>query len=128
MRWPLLLTVTTREPVDRQHVVQQQTGEREVAEMVGAELQLEAVLGGLALSVYITPALLISRSMRGCAARSSSAALRMLSSDVRSSCCSATTAFGLAALILSAASLPLSRLRTASTTCAPLPARTAAAS
>ena len=33
--------------VDRQHVVQQQPGEREVAEVVGAELQLEAVGGGL---------------------------------------------------------------------------------
>ena len=37
--------------------------------------------------------------MRGNVARSSSAALRMLSSDVRSSCCTVTTAFGLAALI-----------------------------
>ena len=99
MRWPMLLTVTTREPSHRQHVVEQQAGEREVAEVVGAELQLEAVLGGLAVGVYITPALLISRSMRGWAARSSSAAVRTLSSDVRSSCCSVTSAFGLAALI-----------------------------
>ena len=65
MRWPTLLTVTTREPVDRQHVVEQLAGEREVAEVVGAELQLETVLGGCLVGVYITPALLISRSMRG---------------------------------------------------------------
>ena len=61
----MLLTVTTREPVDRQQVVEQQAGEREVAEVVGAELQLETVGGGLPCGGYITPALLISRSMRG---------------------------------------------------------------
>ena len=80
---------------DRQHVVQQQPGEREVAEVVGAELQLEAVLRWSPSAVYITPALLISRSMRGWVARSSSAAVRTLSSDVRSSSCTVTSALGL---------------------------------
>ncbi|CAL2069196.1 hypothetical protein GPN2_20966 [Streptomyces murinus] len=36
----------------RQHQVQQQPGEREVAEVVGAELQLEAVPGGLLRGVH----------------------------------------------------------------------------
>ena len=42
----MLLTVTTREPGTGEQAVEQQAGEREVAEVVGAELQLEAVLGG----------------------------------------------------------------------------------
>ena len=46
-----------------QHPIEQQAGEGEVAEVVGAELQFEAVLGGRPSAVYITPALLISRSM-----------------------------------------------------------------
>jgi hypothetical protein len=52
MRWPLLLTVTTREPGDGQEPVQQQAGEGEVAEVVGAELQLEAVGGRLLRGVH----------------------------------------------------------------------------
>ena len=34
--------------LDRQHVVEQLTGQREMAEVVGAELQLETILGRLA--------------------------------------------------------------------------------
>ena len=48
MRWPTLLTVTTREPSTGKHIVEQLAGQREVAEVVGAELQLETVFGGLA--------------------------------------------------------------------------------
>src|SRR3954454_20954838 len=52
----------------------------------------------------------------------------MDSSDVRSSSCSVTVARGAPAAMRVAASLPLLRLRTASTTCAPLAASAAAVS
>ena len=47
MRCPTLLTVTTRDPSIDSHVVQKQARQREMAEVVGAELHLEAVFGGL---------------------------------------------------------------------------------
>ncbi len=45
-RWPTLLTVTTRESGTAEHPVEQQPGQREVTEVVHAELQLEPVRGG----------------------------------------------------------------------------------
>ena len=50
-RCALLLTVTTRALLD-EHTVEQQPGQREVAQVVGAELQLEAVGGGLFRGVH----------------------------------------------------------------------------
>ena len=41
----MLLIVTTREPATGKQPIQQQAGEGEVAQVVGAELHLEAVLG-----------------------------------------------------------------------------------
>ena len=64
MRCPTLLTVDHPRAGDREQPVEQQAGEGEVAEVVGAELQLEPVGGGARAGVYITPALLISRSIR----------------------------------------------------------------
>jgi hypothetical protein len=76
----------------------------------------------------ITPALLISRSIWSWSERSWSAAARIDSSDVRSSSCTATSAAGVIVVIRSAACLPFSTLRTASTTRAPFAASAAAVS
>ena len=107
--------------LDGQQVVQQQTRQREVAEVVGAELQLEAVFGGLPrrrvhhagvvdqqVDARVGGAQLVGRRADAVQRATGRAAAPRRS------------AFGLAAMILSAAALPLSRLRTASTTCAPL--------
>ena len=59
------------------------------------------------LGVYMTPALLISRSMRYIE-RSSAAALRTDSSEVRSSSCNSTSAPGVASVMRAAACLPFS--------------------
>jgi hypothetical protein len=66
--------------------------------------------------VYMTPALLTRRSILSWVARRSSAARRTESNDDRSRRCTVTSAPALAAAIVAAASLPLSRLRTTSTT------------
>ena len=71
------------------------------------------------LGVYMTPALLRSRSILSWVARRSSAARRTESSDDRSRCWTVTSAPALCPAIVAAASLPLSTLRTASTTDAP---------
>jgi hypothetical protein len=83
MRWPTLLTVTTREPGHGQQQVQQQPGEREVAEVVGAELHLEAVPGGLLRGVH--HAGVVDQQVDPLVAgRRSAAAARTDSSEVRS--------------------------------------------
>ncbi len=74
----------------------------------------------------ITPALLISKSIAGCRARSWSAAARMESSEARSRGETVTSAPGVVAAMAAAARLPLSVSRTASTTDAPRAARTRA--
>jgi hypothetical protein len=48
---------------DRQQQVEHETGEREVAQMIGAEVGLESIRR-LPLGAHITPALLISTSTR----------------------------------------------------------------
>src|SRR5882762_2055802 len=76
----------------------------------------------------ITPALLTSRSILGCRARSSAAAARTDSKQVRSRGWTVTSAPGAAPAMRAAAALPLSVSRTASTTDAPRAARTRAVS
>ena len=78
--------------------------------------------------VYMTPALLINRSIWVWLARRSSAASRTDSSADKSSWRIVTSAPGLSVVIRDAAALPLSRLRTASTTDAPCAARALAVS
>ncbi len=73
--------------------------------------------------VYITPALSISRSMRGCLPRNASDASRTDASDDRSSRWTETSP-----PIRDAAAAPFSTSRTASTTVAPRCARTFAVS
>ncbi len=80
---------------DRQQPVQQQAGEGEVAQVVGAELQLEAVLGGRLRRVHhagvvdqqVDAVVVGAQLLRGGADDSS---------EVRSSSCSATSAPGAA--------------------------------
>ena len=88
-------------------VIEQQVGEREVAEVVGAELQLEAVVGGRSGGT-ITPALLISRSI---SPSQPSANARTEARSARSSGRTSTLP-GMPAAALA----PFSALRTARTT------------
>ena len=120
-RWPTLLTVTIREPARGQQAVEQQPGEREVAEVVGAELQLEAVLGRRLRREH--HAGVVDQQVDGVVRRTAAARRPRgpTSSDVRSSSWTRDLGAGSGSCAMrSAASLPLSRLRTASTTCAPL--------
>src|SRR5216683_1923624 len=80
------------------------------------------------LGVSITPALLTSKSILGCLARSSPAAARIESSEVRSRGWTMTFAPGAVPAMRAAARLPFSTSRTASTTDAPRAARTWAVS
>jgi len=105
-------------------VIDQQPGQREVTKMVCAEVHFESV-GGNHFGVHITPALLINKSMRGYANRSAAAAA-CTESRAKSSCRQVTSARGSAATMRATAELPLSRFRTASTTCAPWRANVAA--
>lgn len=113
MRWPVLLTVTTREPG---------TGRiRSSSRPVRAKWPRWLVpncsskpSAVVCFGVYITPALLIRRSMRGCAARRSAAADRIESMEVRSRAWTVTSP-----VIRAAARLPFSMSRTARTTAAP---------
>ncbi len=73
--------------------------------------------------VYITPALLISRSIRSSRECSAAAVARTESSEVRSSACTVTSP-----VMRAAARSPFSVLRTASTTDAPCSASTLAVS
>lgn len=109
----MLLTVTTREPG---------TGSiRSSSSPVSAKWPRWLVPNCISkpsrvvcLGVYITPALLISRSMRSSRDRSAAAAVRTESSEVRSSACTVTSP-----VMRAAACSPFSTLRTASTTDAP---------
>jgi hypothetical protein len=78
--------------------------------------------------IAITPALLISRSRLGQAARICPAASRTEASDARSRCTTSTLAPAAADRIRSAARSVLPRSRPASTTAAPCPASTSAVS
>ena len=89
---------------------QQQVGEREVAEVVGGEVQLDAVRRACRTAAPARPALLTSTST----GPTSAAKAR---TDDRSATSSSRTSTS--PCIWSAAASPLSRLRTASTTWAP---------
>src|SRR6056297_3227075 len=115
---PTLLTLTTRDP--------SVAVRRSRSSIVRAKWP--RWLTPICHSVYITPALLISRSMRSWRARSSAAAVRTESSDARSSDCTCTVASGCASTTRARAASPLSRLRTAITTSAPAPASASAVS
>src|SRR5712671_5696432 len=78
------------------------------------------------LGVSITPALLTSKSIAGCLARSSAAAARMESSEVRSRGWTVTVAPGAVPTMRAAAALPFSVSPAAITTDAPRAARTRA--
>ena len=101
-----------------QHPVEQQSGQREVAEVVGPELQLEAVGGELTIreedagvvDEHVDPIVRASQRVP---------ASRIDASDARSSRCNSSRASGTVDRIWSTAAAPRSGLRTASTTVAP---------
>ena len=123
----MLLTVTTREPgtgsICSSSSPVRAKCPRWLVPNCSSNPSLVACLG-----VSITPALLISRSILGCLARSSSAAARMESSEVKSRRWTMTFAPGALSAMRVAARLPFSMSRTARTTDAPRAARTWAVS
>ena len=101
---------------------QQPTGEGEVAEVVGAELELNA-LGGICRSgTPITPALLTSTSSPSSLMSTWSASRWTESRSARSRATTSTLAPGAMATIRSRAARPRSRSRLANNTVAPLAA------
>src|SRR6056297_1193029 len=125
--WPTLLTLTTRDP--------SVAIRRSMSSSVKAKWPrwLTPIWNSkpsavVCHSVYITPALLISRSMRSWPASSSRAPARTESSDARSSDWTCTVASGWASTTRARAASPFSRLRTAITTSAPAPASASAVS
>src|SRR2546430_808210 len=127
MRCAWLLTVTTREPgtgsICSSSSPVRAKWPRWLVPSCSSNPSRVICLGG-----NITPALLISRSIRGCRARSSPAAARMDSSEARSRGWTVTSAPGAVPAMRAAAALPLPVSRTASTTDAPRAARIPAVS
>src|SRR5882724_4827072 len=127
MRCARLLTVTTREPgtgsICSSSSPVRAKGPRWLVPNCSSNPSRVACFG-----VSITPALLTSKSIRGCLARSSAAAARTESSEARSRGWIMTFAPGAVPAMRAAARLPFSMSRTASTTDAPRAARTRAVS